>query len=155
MVGRGNMGGLQRDAQVRTHEDYTPRIAPRVSSDRSFGWVFAAFFAVVGCLPLRHHLPVRMWALAASVGLLAITLTRPSLLHFGNLAWGRLGLLIGAVANPIVMAVLFYGVVTPMALLMRLLSKDVLRLRWDVHARTYWLPREPPGPDPKTMINQF
>jgi hypothetical protein len=93
--------------------------------------------------------------LVVSGGLLAITVTRPSLLHFGNLAWGRLGLLMGAVVNPIVMAVLFFGVVTPMALLMRWMSKDVLRLRWDAQARTYWLPREPPGPDPETMINQF
>jgi hypothetical protein len=140
---------------VRTHEDYTPRIAPRMSSDRSFGWVFTAFFVVVGCLPLRHHRPVHIWALVVSGGLLAITLTRPSLLHFGNVAWRRLGLLLGAVVNPIVMGVLFFGVVTPMALLMRWMSKDVLRLRWDAQVRTYWLPRQPPGPDPKTMINQF
>ena len=53
------------------------------------------------------------------------------------------------------MAVLFYMVVTPVALLMRMLSKDILRLRWEPEARSYWMLRVPPGPDPKTMANQF
>jgi hypothetical protein len=140
---------------VSTHEDYTPRSSGKVPSDRSFGWVFTAFFAIVSCLPLRHRQPIRVWALALSGAILLLTLLRPSLLHPANRVWTNLGLLLARIVNPLVMAALFYLVVTPVALLMRLLSKDALRLRWEPGASSYWILREPAGPDPKSMTNQF
>jgi len=143
------------ESSVNTHENYVSSAERRVSSDRSFGWLFTAFFAVVALLPLLHHRPVRLWAAALSAAVLLLTVVRPATLHSANVAWSKLGDLMGRIVNPLVMAILFFLVITPVGLLMRLLSKDILRLKWNSREGSYWIPRTPPGPDPKTMINQF
>jgi hypothetical protein len=140
---------------MNLHEDYRAHTAEKQASDRSFGWVFTVFFALYACLPLRHGGTVRFWAVAASGVFLLTTLVRPSLLHFANLLWGNVGRLLGRVVNPVVTALLFYVVVTPTGLLMRMTGKDVLRLRWAPEDKSYWIDRQPPGPDPRTMSNQF
>jgi len=72
-----------------------------------------------------------------------------------NRAWMKLGLLMFKVVNPVVL-VLIYGVaMVPIGLLMRLTGRDPLRLKLDPAADSYWIPRDPPGPAPETMINQF
>ena len=82
-------------------------------------------------------------------------LVRPQVLGPLNRLWLRLGLLLQRLVTPVVMALLFYGTVTPIALVLRLLGKDLLRLRIDRGADSYWLERRPPGPAPDTMRNQF
>jgi hypothetical protein len=72
-----------------------------------------------------------------------------------NRAWTRLGLLLGAIVAPIVMGVIYFGLITPMALLARLLGKDFLRLKGDPEAATYWLPRQDPRPSPERLRDQF
>jgi hypothetical protein len=72
-----------------------------------------------------------------------------------NRLWFRFGLLLSRVVNPLVMGLLFYFTVTPIGLIMRALGKDPLRLRFDRGARTYWIDRQPPGPEPETMRQQF
>jgi hypothetical protein len=69
--------------------------------------------------------------------------------------WTKLGVLMGRIVAPVVTAVLFYAVVTPTALLFRLLGKDPLRIRLEPGALSYWIERTPPGPAPETMTNQF
>ena len=140
---------------MSTHEDFTPRVKEKTASDRSFGWVFTAFFAIVGLLPLRRGGPVRTWALGVSIAVLLVTLIRPSLFHWPNRAWSKLGWLLGRVVAPVVTGLLFYVVVTPIGLIMRLMGKDLLRLQWNPQMKSYWIERQPPGPEPKTMINQF
>ncbi len=102
-----------------------------------------------------HHAPVRWWALVASAVCLTLSLIRPSLLHPANLIWTRFGLLLSKVTNPIFTGLLFFLVITPLGLLMRLAGKDLLRLRRDVNASTYWIERHPPGPKPESMPQQF
>lgn len=140
---------------MNIHEDYSPHTNEKQASDRSFGWVFTIFFALYGCLPAFRSRPVRWWALAVSGVFLLITLVRPTLLHFANRLWMRLGLLLSKVVNPLITGLLFYVVVTPMGVLLRMMGKDLLRLRWSPQAQSYWIERRPPGPDPKTMSNQF
>ncbi len=79
----------------------------------------------------------------------------PKVLHPLNRVWTSLGLLLGKVVNPIVMGVVFLLAVTPIAVILRLLGKDLLRLRRDPAADSYWIPRDPPGPDPASMSRQF
>ena len=67
----------------------------------------------------------------------------------------RFGLLLHRIVNPLVMALLFFLVVTPIALLMRLFGKRPLHLKTEPDAATYWIPRDPPGPEPDTMKQQF
>jgi len=146
----------ERSAPVMsTHEDFTPRAREKDASDRSFGLVFTAFFAIVALLPVRHAQPMRIWALPVSAVVLLITLIRPSLFHWPNRLWGKLGWLLGRVVGPLVTGLLFYVVVTPIGILLRLLGKDLLRLRWEPQQKTYWIDREPAGPDPQTMVHQF
>jgi saxitoxin biosynthesis operon SxtJ-like protein len=137
------------------HEDFLRETAPTVSSDRVFGLTFAVAFAVLALWPVVRDRPMRSWALAAAVAFLVVALLRPQLLGPGNRLWFHLGLLLQRLVTPAVMALLFYGAVTPMALVLRLLGKDPLRLEIDRTARTYWIERTPPGPAPDTMRRQF
>ncbi|MBF0294405.1 MAG: hypothetical protein HQL96_04380 [Magnetococcales bacterium] len=125
------------------------------ATERSFGLVFAAFFAVIGVWPLWHGQPWRLWAIAAGALFLAVALLKPSLLKPLNRLWGRFGALLHRLVSPAVMAVVFFAVVTPIALLMRMLGKDPLRLKKDPAARSYWIVRDPAGPLPDTMPFQF
>ena len=144
-----------RSAVTGLHESLEARHEPGGSTDRGFGLVMAAFFAVVALLPLRAGHPVRLWALGAAACLLTVALAKPSLLHVPNAIWRRLGLLLGKVANPIVLSLMFFLVFTPAALCLRLAGKDLLRLKKPGDGTSYWIPREPPGPDPESMRLQF
>lgn len=140
---------------MTTHENLSRESEVRGSSDRSFGLVFAVVFLTIGLWPLVRGGTLRAWALVLAGAFLIAALTRPSLLAPLNRLWTRFGLLLGKVTTPIVMSILFYLVVTPTGLLMRLFGKDPLRLSRDREADSYWIKREPPGPSPETMTNQF
>lgn len=140
---------------MSTHEDYKRSHAIKASSDRSFGVVFFVVFLIVGSLPLLRGAEPRWWALAVAAAFLVAALAAPAVLAPLNRLWTQLGLLLNRVMNPLIMAIIFYLVITPVALLVRLSGKDPLRLRLDPSARTYWLPRQPPGPDPQSMPKQF
>jgi hypothetical protein len=137
------------------HEDFGRKQESRGSSDRAFALVFAIFFALVGFSPLRTHHPVRGWALPVAGLFLFVGIWKPVLLRPLNKYWTKLGLLMGRVVSPVITAVLFYMVVTPTGLLFRILRKDPLRLSLDSHVRSYWIQRQPPGPTPESMTNQF
>ena len=125
------------------------------SSDRSFGFVFAAVFALIGCWPLlRLGLP-RWWALALAVAFALLALARPQLLHPLNLAWLALGRLLHRVISPLIMGMIFFLCVTPIAWIMRFRGKDVLSLARRRDLSTYWITREPQPPASETMKRQF
>lgn len=113
----------------------------RLSSDRNFGFVIAAALALYA---IKHPL-----LLIPAAVVLVTALAVPRLLHGPNLAWAKLGQILHRFVNPIVMAVLFFVVFTPIAVLMRLLGKDPLRLHGQ--SESYWIDRSPPGP----LTNQF
>jgi hypothetical protein len=140
---------------LNTHEDFTRKEVEHGPSNRSFGWVFAVFFALVGVWPAVHHRGVRLWALAVAAAFAFVTIAKPEALGPANRLWMRLGLLLGRVVNPIVTALLFYLVITPIAFLLRLAGNDPMRLRRDPQSSTYWIERNPPGPPPETMSHQF
>lgn len=127
---------------------------PQGSSDRGFGLVMAAFFAIVGLWPVPWSGQPRLWSLGVAAVFMGAALARPGALAPLNRLWTRFGLLLHRIVNPVVMGLVFYLTVTPIGLLMRALGKDPLRLRLDRTAATYWIEREP-GPAPETMKNQF
>ncbi|MDP6390627.1 MAG: SxtJ family membrane protein [Alphaproteobacteria bacterium] len=137
------------------HEDLARHHAVETSSDRSFGLVFAAVFAVIGLWPLVDGGAPRWWAIGVAAAVAAAAALRPAVLAPLNRLWTRFGLLLHRIVNPLVMGLLFFLVVTPTGLLMRLFGKDLLRLRRDAAAASYWIERDPPGPAPDTMKNQF
>ncbi len=138
-----------------THEDYSRKEDIKGPSDRSFGWVFVVVFALVGAIPALHGRPMRPWAFALSFVILLLTLTRPSVLHPANVVWTRFGLLLSRIVNPIVTALLFYVVFTPIGFLMRRMGRDSIGARFDPSAGSYWIERRPPGPKPESMSQQF
>jgi hypothetical protein len=125
------------------------------SSNRAFGFVFAVFFAVIGAWPLLGARSPRWWALALGLLFALAAVSRPDALAGLNRLWMRLGLLLGRVVSPMALGVLFFFVVTPTGLLMRLTGKDPLLLKRDAGAASYWRPRDPPGPRPDSMTQQF
>jgi hypothetical protein len=140
---------------MAAHEDLSRKHVARGPSNRSFGFVFSAFFLLVCLAPLRKHQPVRFWALGVAVVFLGGATLAPALLQPLNRLWMQLGHLLGRITTPIVTGLLFYLVFTPAALVARLFGKDPLRLRFDPQAQTYWQERRPPGPPPEDMVNQF
>lgn len=137
------------------HEDLTRRAEIKLSSDRTFGLVFGAFFALVGVWPTAHHGRVRLWAVALSGGFILVALIFPSGLHALNRAAARVSGVLHRVVSPVMTGLFFFAIVTPFALLFRLGGRDPLRLRFDKKAASYWAPRQPPGPPPESMANQF
>lgn len=126
-----------------------------IGSNRSFGLVFAAVFAVTAFLPATHGAPIRLWAVAVACAFAAVALLVPRLLHPLNNVWFAIGVLLHNIVNPVVMAVLFYGAILPMALLLRVRGKDLLRLKRDAAVDSYWITRDPPGPTPGSTSKQF
>jgi len=129
----------------------------RPGSDRNFGAVFVAFFAVVGLWPLLSGGSPRLWALLAAAAFLAPTLVAPRVLHPLNVLWFKFGMLLHAVVSPVVMGLIFVLTVVPMALLMRFLGKNVLDIgpRAQGQRESYWISRTQRTIDAESMRNQF
>jgi Saxitoxin biosynthesis operon protein SxtJ len=125
------------------------------SSDRVFGLVFSVFWSVVALAPMIKGGPIRVWAAVLAAAFLVTSLIMPTLLGPLNRLWQRFGRLLRRLTNPIVMAILFFSTVVPFGLIMRLLNRDVLRLKWERGSATYWITRNPPGPPPESMKDQF
>lgn len=140
---------------MAAYEDFHRDESVNPSSDRTFGIVLAAFFALIGVLPLLRGHALRLWALPLSVIFLLAGLAAPAVLAPLNRIWTALGALLHKITNPIILGVFFYLVFTPFGSVLRLLGKDFLRLKLDADAESYWILREPAGPPPESMSNQF
>ena len=137
------------------HEDYARDDEVKAGTERSFGMVFAVVFALVGLWPLWSGGTMRAWSLVVAGAFLGAALARPRLLAPLNRLWFLFGKALHRVVSPLVMGLIFFVAVTPTALIMRLVGKDPLHRRFEPEARTYWIERRPPGPEPETMKNQF
>lgn len=140
---------------MSTHEDLGRHLEVKTSTDRAFGLVFAVVFLIVAAWPLLDEGSPRWWALGVSAALVLISLVAPGVLRPLNRLWTQFGLLLQKVVSPIVLGAILFLVVTPVGVLMRLTGKDPLRLRREPAARSYWIERSPPGPEPSTMSQQF
>jgi hypothetical protein len=116
-------------------------------SNRKFGWTFAVLFALVA---IFHP-----WTLAIAALFAAITVTRDEWLAPLNRAWMKLGALMHAVVSPVMMAVMFFGVFTPMGWVMRRFGWDAMRRARDATAKSYWIRRDPAGPADDSYRNLF
>jgi hypothetical protein len=138
-----------------THENFSREEAVSIGSDRSFGLVMAAGFAIFASLSVWRE--GRAWPALATIAIffLVAALLVPVALNPLNRAWLKLGLLLHKIINPVVMGLVFYGAVLPTGLVMRAMGRDLLRLKPQPKAESYWIIRTPPGPAPKTMNDQF
>lgn len=112
------------------------------SSDRMFGLVFSSVFALSAFLPLLSGGKIRYWALAVSGAFLLASLIAPTLLSGLNRLWTKLGRLMHRFVSPVALAVLFFAVLTPYAIVMRIFRKGPLCLSFQLDASTYWIDRK-------------
>ena len=122
----------------------------KISSNKSFGIVFSVFFALVAFYPLINNEEVRLWALVTSMIFLILGLINSVILKPLNLVWFKFGIFLGKLISPIVMGLVFFCVVTPTGLIMRLFKKDLLNLKID-RKKSYWIERKTKS----EMKNQF
>lgn len=133
--------------QETTHFRDTP-----MGSERGFGQVFAAVFALIALWPLTKGGEVRFGWLAAAAVMLAVAYMAPHWLRGLNWLWFKFGLLLGAVLTPVIMGLLYGLSILPIGLLRKALGHDPLNTRWDAKAKSYWVVRSRP---PEDMKNQF
>lgn len=124
-------------------------------SDRSFGFVFAVLFFIIGCWPLLHSETPRWWSLGLAFAFAALAVLWPRALRGLNRVWLAFGHLLHRVVSPLIMGAIFFICVTPIALIMRLLGKDVLSLKRQPELTTYWISVPPSLPADETMKRQF
>ena len=122
-----------------------------ISSNKSFGLVFFIFFLIVSFYPLVNGEEIRKWALVFSIIFLVLGLTNSKILNPLNKLWFNFGIFLGKIMSPVIMGIIFFLVVTPIGLLMRLFGKDILNLKFN-NKTTYWIEKN--GPKSK-MRNQF
>ena len=123
----------------------------KIGSNRSFGIVFFVVFFLISIYPLINNESIRIWSLVVSLIFLVLGIINSNVLSPFNKLWFKFGILLGKIISPIVMGIIFFLVVTPIGLIMRLIGKDVLNLKYSNH-KSYWI--EKTGPKSK-MKNQF
>jgi hypothetical protein len=138
-----------------THERFAADEKNVPGSERQFGIVMAVGLTLLSALNFWRTGSWWPWTLAIAALFALAVVVAPSTLKPLNLAWFKFGLLLHRVINPVVMAVVYYVSVVPTGLIMRAMRKDMLRLKLEPDAETYWMPRQPPGPAPETMKDQF
>jgi len=124
----------------------------KISSNRSFGLVFFIIFLIVSAWPLIYGESFRIWSAIISLAFLILGLMNSRLLNPLNKLWFKFGIVLGAIVAPIVMGIIFFLIVTPVGLIMKIIGKDLLSTKYDSRKKTYWIKRNIPV---GTMKRQF
>ena len=123
----------------------------KIGSNRSFGIVFSIVFLLIAIYPLINSEELRVWSLIIAIIFLVLGLINSKILTPLNKLWFKFGILLGRIVSPVIMGLIFFLVVTPIALIMRIIGKDLLNLKFNKE-KSYWI--EKTGPKSK-MKNQF
>ena len=123
----------------------------KIGSNKSFGIVFFIVFFLIATYPLINNQDVRLWFLLISFIFLILGLINSKILNPLNKLWFNFGIFLGKIVSPIVMGIIFFFVVTPTGIIMRVLGKDLLNLKYN-NNKSYWIEKN--GPKSK-MKNQF
>tara|TARA_B110000971_G_C19677667_1_gene349617 strand:- start:136 stop:516 length:381 start_codon:yes stop_codon:yes gene_type:complete len=121
------------------------------SSNKSFGIVFFIVFIIIAFWPLLNSETYRLWAIPISLIFLILGLSNSKLLTPLNVLWFKFGILLGKIASPVMMGIIFFVIVTPIAIIMRLLKKDLLNLKFNKN-NSYWIEKDE---QKSKMKNQF
>ena len=123
----------------------------KIGSNRSFGIVFFVVFLLIALYPLSYQGDVRIWSSIISLLFLFLGLINSKLLTPLNKIWFKFGIFLGKIISPLVMGIIFFFVVTPIGIIMRLLKKDLLNLKFNSD-KSYWIKKSEPK---SKMKNQF
>jgi hypothetical protein len=122
-----------------------------ISSNRSFGIVFFVVFLLIAVFPLANSEDLRIWSLIISLIFLILGLLKSKILTPLNKIWFKFGILLGKIVSPLIMGAIFFLVVTPIGIILRLMGKDVLNLKYNKN-KSYWIEKSSPK---SKMKNQF
>ena len=123
----------------------------KVSSNKSFGIVFSIFFLLISVYLLLNNNPIYYWSLFVSFIFLVLGLMNSKILSPLNLLWFKFGILLGRIISPVVMGIIFFLVVTPISIILKIFGKDVLNLKFN-NNKTYWIVKDGPK---SNMKKQF
>ena len=145
-----------RDKNFGSHELLVREDVTKTSSNKSFGLVFAGFFALltVSSYFFGHHMRWPIW-LGLSIVFAIVAYVAPQILSPLNRCWTKLGLLLHTIVSPVVLGFIFFCCIVPIGFLMRLFGNDPLRRHFEPEAKSYWLVREPPGPARDSFKRQY
>ena len=128
------------------------KVSVKMSSNRSFGLLFFIVFLAISLWPLISQEDLRLWAFIIAIIFFVLGILNSKFLTPLNKLWMKFGLLLGSIVAPFVMGIVYFMVVTPVGLIMRSLGKDLLRMKKNKSASTYWIAREKQN---DTMKRQF
>ena len=111
------------------------------SSNKSFGILFFIVFLIIGLWPLYHSNPIRLWSVIVAVIFLILGLLNSKILSPFNKVWVKFGELLGKIIAPIVMFIVFFVILTPLSLIVRIFKKDLLKVKYSKE-KSYWIKRE-------------
>ena len=118
------------------------KVPVKISSNRSFGFLFFVVFFAISLWPLKSQGDLRLWAFILSLVFLVLGVLNSKFLTPLNKLWFKFGILLGSIVSPIVMGAIFFIIVTPVGLIMRFLGKDLLRINKNKLVSTYWIKRD-------------
>lgn len=136
-------------SEVQSHQE------AQIGSPRSFGVVFAVVFGIIALWPLIGGNGPRLWATVVAAAFALLAFVAPNVLQPMNRLWFKFGELLARIVSPIIMGIMFFLVFTPMAFVLRLLGKDLLSLKLNSEADTYWVKRDRKEREMGSMKNQF
>ena len=123
----------------------------KIGSNKSFGIVFFIVFFIIALFPLINNSEIRVWAVIISLIFLILGLINSKILTPLNKVWFKFGIFLGKIISPLIMGIIFFLVVTPIGILMKMLKKDLLNLKFNKH-KSYWIEKSEPK---SKMKNQF
>ena len=112
----------------------------KIGSNRSFGIVFFIVFLLISIWPLINEQNIRVWSLVVAIIFLTLGLLNSNILTPLNFVWIKFGEKLGAIIAPLILGLIYFIVVTPIGLLMRLIGKDLLKINFS-SSDTYWVKR--------------
>ena len=123
----------------------------KIGSNKNFGIVFFIFFSLIAFWPILNDGQIRLWSLVLSIIFIILGLINSKLLTPLNILWFKFGIFLGKIVSPLLMGIIFFFVVTPIAIFMRLLKKDLLNLKYNDN-KSYWIKK---NEIKSKMKNQF
>jgi len=133
-------------SEIKSHSNI------KIGTEKSFGIVFSLVFLIISLYPLINANEIRLWSFIVALILLFLTYFKPIILSIPNKIWFKFGILLASIISPIVMTIIYTVSIMPVALIFRLIGKDVLRLKLEKNTKSYWIKRDKPI---GTMRKQF
>tara|TARA_B100000686_G_C16387415_1_gene760670 strand:- start:33 stop:419 length:387 start_codon:yes stop_codon:yes gene_type:complete len=122
-----------------------------IPSNKNFGLVFSVIFLIIALWPLLDNNEIRVWSIILSIVFFIFGILNSKILNPFNKIWTKFGIILGNIIAPIVMAIIFFGVVTPTSILLKIFGKDILMLKKN-RSDTYWINKDNSN---NNMKNQF